>query len=183
MNLFKPFLLPAALTLFMGAMPDMNTYTLFKDYTVTLHGTSNLHSWDEKVEKVSGDARISWNNDLSFDLNGANIIMEAHSIKSEEGSIMNNNTYRALKADAHPEISFQLTYPLKSVQTKPGGSVLAKGSLTIAGVTRFIDMPVNVFMREKGKLAFEGAYTLKMTDYGIEPPTALFGTLKTGNDA
>jgi hypothetical protein len=43
-------------------------------------------------------------------------------------------------------------------------------------------MQVKVFMPSTGQLAFEGSQTIKMTDYGITPPTALFGTLKTGDE-
>ena len=159
------------------------SYTLAKDYSVTIHGTSNLHAWDEKVETVSGDGIINRNTDGSFDLTTLHIKMNVHSIKSDMGSIMNNNTYKALKADANPDISFALINPIASIQpTSTGKTLSAKGTLTIAGVSNPVDMQVKISMQEKGKLAFEGSQTIKMTDYNINPPTALFGTLKTGNE-
>jgi polyisoprenoid-binding protein YceI len=160
-----------------------DTYTLSAGYTVTIQGTSNLHNWSETVGTASGEGIVSLNSDASFDLDAMNIIMEVHSIKSKEGSIMNNNTYKALKADADPEITLKLNTPIKSIQTKSNTTAIsAKANLTIAGVTKAIDILVKVSMPEQGKLAFEGSQTIKMTDYGIDPPTALFGTLKTGNE-
>ena len=33
-----------------------------------------------------------------------------------------------------------------------------------------------------GQYQVSGAYPMKMTDFGIEPPTALLGTMTTGDD-
>jgi len=160
-----------------------DTYTLANGYTVTIHGTSNLHDWNETVGTVSGAGMVSSNSDGSFNLNSLSIVMEVHSIKSTEGSAMNNNTYKALKADADPEITLKLSNPINSIQAKKGeAAVSAKATLTIAGVTKTIDILVKASMPEQGKLVFEGSQAIKMTDYGINPPTALFGTLKTGNE-
>lgn len=184
MKSFKNFLLIAiAILFFSAAAPVKNTYTLSQDYTVTIHGTSNLHNWVQKVGMVSGDGVVNWNKDGSFDLDAINIKMDVHSIKSDKGSVMNNKTYKALKADVNPEIIFTLHVPVKSIQTKTKEKTVSiKGNLTIAGVTRSVDMQVKLFMHEHGKLAFEGSQTIKMTDYGVDPPTAFFGTLKTGNE-
>jgi polyisoprenoid-binding protein YceI len=159
-----------------------NTYTLSADYAITINGTSNLHNWDEKVKTVTGNSVVNFIDETSFDLESINIKMEVHSIKSDMGGIMNSNTYKALKADANPQIIFTLTTPIKSIQTKSAEKTIsAKGSLTIAGVTKAVDMQVKISMPEHGKLIFEGSQTIQMTDYGIKPPVALFGTLKTGD--
>ena len=181
MTQFKYFLL-AACILFISATTAKNTYTLSKDYTVTINGTSNLHSWDEKVTTVSGNGTVNWDNG-SFELVAVNIKMDVHSIQSDMGSAMNNKTYKALKADANPEIIFALNVPVKAIQTGANEkTVTAKGNLTIAGITKAVDMKVKISMEEKGKFVVEGSQSIKMSDYNIDPPTALFGTLKTGNE-
>jgi len=158
-------------------------YVLSKNYTVTILGTSNLHSWNETVEMVSGDGSVTWNEDGSFNLGAIHLKMEVHSIKSDMGSIMNNNTYKALKADKNPEIIFTLTTPVNSIKAGTASTTIsAKGTLSIAGVTRPIDMNVKVSIQDHTVLSFEGSQTIKMTDYNISPPTALFGTLKTGDE-
>ncbi len=164
-------------------VPIKNTYTLINDYIVTINGTSNLHEWDEKVKTVTGEGVVNWNSEEKFDLESINIKMEVHSIKSSMGIIMNNNTYKALKADANPDIFFSLTSPIRSLPIKSNGKMIsAKGNLTIAGVTKAVDMQVKISMPEHSKLIFEGSQSIEMTDYGIKPPVALFGTLKTGNE-
>jgi polyisoprenoid-binding protein YceI len=184
MKWLKYFLLTTIVNLQVNAStPVKNTLALSKDYLVTINGTSNLHKWDETVETVTGNGVVVWNSDGSFDLESLNLSMEVKSIKSDMGSIMNNNTYKALKADAHPEIIFTLKSPLKSIQVNSSDKTIsAKGSLTIAGVTKLVDILVKINMQEGSKLEFQGAETIKMTDYGVAPPTALFGSLKTGNE-
>ena len=182
-NRSSGFLLPLFIAIAcISAAPVVNNkYNLTKGYTVTIHGTSNLHDWDETVQTVTGDGVIDWNSDGSFNLGAMNMKMGVHSIKSTEGSIMNNNTYKALKADDHPDITFALVSPVKSVPAS-GRTVSAKINLTIAGVTKTIDMTVKATGKGHESVEFEGSQTIKMTDYGIDPPRALLGTLKTGDD-
>jgi polyisoprenoid-binding protein YceI len=162
---------------------NSNVYTLSKDYAVIIHGTSNLHNWDETVGTVTGSGTVSRNEDKSFNLDALSINMEVRSIKSSEGAIMNNNTYKALKADANPEITIKLLNPIKAIQSQSNdATVSASAELTIAGVTKTITIQVKVFMQDQGKLIFEGSQAIDMTEYGIKPPTALFGALKTGNE-
>ena len=175
------FLIAATVMLTSADTPVKNTYALAKGYTVGIHGTSNLHDWDENVVTVTGDGIVDWNGDANFDLNAMNITMVVSSIKSTEGSMMDKNTYKALKADDHPDITFVLMAPVKSIQV--GTHVIAaKINLTIAGVTKAIDMPVTATAVAHGNISFEGSKAIKMTDYGITPPVALFGTMKTGDE-
>lgn len=182
MKIIKNFLPVIFAILLIGAdVPANNKYSLSKGYTVSIHGTSNLHDWDETVGTVTGDGTIDWNTDGSFNLAAMNIKMAVHSIKSTEGSIMNNNTYKALKADNNPEITFGLTTPVKSVKAD-GHVISVKVNLTIAGVTKAVDMSVKATAEGHGTVAFEGSQTIKMTDYGVDPPRAMLGALKTGDE-
>jgi len=178
------FLLLMALAIpFISSTTVNNSCTLSKDYVVTINGTSNLHNWTETVGTVSGNGSVSWNSDKTINLDAMKINMEVHSIKSTEGSIMNNNTYKALKADANPEIIIALNSPIKSIKPQLNTApVSVSANLTIAGVTKSISIESKLSMQEQGKLVFEGSKSINMTDYGIKPPTALFGTLKTGNE-
>jgi polyisoprenoid-binding protein YceI len=182
MKQFKILLL-IAFALISADAPVQNTYTIAKGYTVTINGTSNLHNWTETVGTVTGKSTVSTNSDGSFNMEALTIKIVVRSIKSTEGGAMNNNTYKALKADADPEITFTLTTPLKSFKTtKSATTVSADGNMTIAGVTKPVIMQVKASMPQNGVMEFEGTQAIKMTDYGVKPPTALFGALKTGDD-
>lgn len=177
------FLASATCIVLLGALlPVKSNYTLKGNYSLVINGTSNLHDWSEVVETVSGNAAISMNNDKSINVDAVNIKMEVKSIKSTKGNIMDNNTYKALKVDKYPYIFFTLKQPARSVKPDAGKKVFfAKGVLTVAGVTKGINMMVTLFVLDSGSFSIEGSQTLLMSDYGIESPTALFGTLKTGD--
>jgi hypothetical protein len=174
-----PFCLLFAFVLLSADIPVQHTYILTKAYTVTILGTSNLRNWKDSVGIVTGMMVASLNEDGSIDLAAIHIKMEARSIKSDIGTALDNKTYRSLKADANPEILFLLDTPIKIKQVNSGGhAVPLKGYLTLAGMRRPVTMLATVFTLEKGKLQFEGSQTISMTDYGVKPPSALFGTIR-----
>ena len=176
------FLLPVSL-LVASDQPVQKTYLLSKEYAVTIDGTSNLRNWQEKVGEVTGDVAAVVNEDETVDLLSIRISMQVLSIKSDMGKVMDNKTYEALKAATHPEILFALSRPLRLTQVRDGQiTIPVKGDLTLAGVQKPVIMLVKTFEISRGVLQFEGSQTLKMTDYGVKPPSALFGTMRAGPD-
>ena len=159
---------------------SQDSYSLSKQQ-ITIDGTSNLHNWHQKVEKISGKALVKQGLDKSLSVQALNIIVEVNSIKGD-GSGMDNKAYKALKADQFPQITFLMTEPLANI---PFGiksfSTIAKGQLTIAGKTRTIVMPIKITTSEDKKILVSGTQQVKMSDYDVDPPTAMFGLLKTGN--
>lgn len=155
-------------------------YVLNKDYKLTINGGSNLHDWSENVTKASATASVTWNGNGSFMISGLTVTVDVQSIKSSEGGIMNGKTYKALKSDSHPTITFTLTSPLQVSQG--GTSVAASGNLNVAGVSRAITIHAKVNSSPNSNINIEGSVPLKMTDFGIDPPNALFGALKVSND-
>lgn len=149
---------------------------------ITIGGTSNVHDWEEKVEKMDGSGTITWNTDGSFNLSSLFIKIDCKSIKSSHGSIMNNKTYDALNAEKFPTITYKLTTPLINLKPSASGiTITTVGQITVAGVTRPLTMEVTVMRDSGGQLLFAGITTLKMTDFGVSPPTAFMGAMKVGD--
>ena len=89
---------------------------------------------------------------------------------------MDKNTYAALKEDKYPEIKYVLkTYIIE------GESVMLTGDLTIAGVTKSVTVTSSGNVHDD-KVELTGDLTFKMSKFGIEPPTAVMGTIKTGDE-
>jgi polyisoprenoid-binding protein YceI len=58
----------------------------------------------------------------------------------------------------------------------------ATGKLTVAGVTKTMTLTVNCKWNAADKsMVVNGVKSFKMTEYSVKPPTALFGTIKTGD--
>lgn len=172
------FLLPAFL-LTGATKPGRDLYVLTAEYTVTIEGTSNLRDWKENVGKVTGAMEAELNADGTIDLTSIRISMDALSIKSDMGRVMDGKTYEALKANTYPEILFLLNVPQQLTPVRNFATAIpVKGCLRLAGVCKPVIMQVKTFEISRGKLTFEGYQNLKITDFGVRPPTALFGALR-----
>lgn len=90
---------------------------------------------------------------------------------------MNGHMWKALNAEQHATIEFTLT-SYDVVKTTPASGTLA-GTLSINGRPRPVTIPVE-FASAEGALRVTGNYALKMTDWGVEPPKLMLGTLKVG---
>ncbi|MBN8678838.1 MAG: YceI family protein [Chitinophagales bacterium] len=152
------------------------------NYSLVINGTSNLHAWQSKANEVRAYGTLQADATSLKTIQSLSVEIPVKSIKSAKGSIMDNKTYDALKANNFPNISYKLE-KVVSLNSKNGGIELnASGSLTIAGVTKKIDLYVQGWLTADGTITFKGSKKFKMSDFGISPPTALMGTLTTGDE-
>jgi polyisoprenoid-binding protein YceI len=174
------FLFPAFLLL-SADRPVKDAYILSRNYEVTINGTSNLRDWQEKVGDVSGDVTAVVKEDGRVELSSIRIRMRVLSIKSDMGRVMDNKTYEALKAPSYPEILFSVSAPIRLVQVRDCQTAIqVKGELVLAGVCKPVTMLVKTFEIRQGNLSFEGSQRIMMSDYGVKPPSALFGAMRAG---
>jgi len=166
-----------ALMLVASNVNAQDTYVGGSDVELTISGTSNVHDWDQTVNKMSGSGKIIPNTDGSFTIQSLDVIIQVQSIKSSKGSIMDSKTYDALKSEANPTITFKLASPINNIII--GSTIIAKGDLKIAGIPRPIELSVKV-SGNSSKLFFEGSKSINMKDFGVTPPTAFMGAMKVG---
>lgn len=183
MNSFKFYrvvLLGSILVVLTSDVLSQKAYSL-NNYLATINGTSNVHEWSEKVGNVWGNCNVRQNADKGVSLLTFKIGMEVKSITSDKYPMMSGLTCKALKGDKYPEITFYLMEPLDNICCVVSPyCVTAKGRLCIAGVNREIIMPMK-FVLENNKIIVEAEQKVKMTEYGVTPPTAFFGLIRTGN--
>lgn len=160
-----------------------NTKYRSSNLGISITGTSSLHDWEMKSSQgkcevefvLAANDKITAINSLKFDL-------DATTIKSEY-TVMDNNTYKALKTKINKNISFVLTSGTVTSSDANAYLVKAIGNLTIAGKTVKTDVAATAKYNAADKsFTVSGSKKLKMTDYGVTPPTAMLGTIKTGND-
>ncbi|WP_178984831.1 YceI family protein [Winogradskyella helgolandensis] len=155
------------------------TYSLNNSSSVLeVHGTSSLHDWVLETEKQSGKIVIT--NSEELEISSLSISVQAESLKSGKSS-MDKNTYKALNTDDHKTMDFNLS-SVKNVEKLSDNSfkVSASGKMTISGVTKTISIDMTVKI-DGDKVTLDGEKSFKMTDFGIDPPKALLGTIKTGD--
>lgn len=88
---------------------------------------------------------------------------------------MNEHMLDALQAKQHPGIVFKVKTVQVRGETEP---VKLEGELTLAGKTLPVQVLVNVTPGANGALRLEGRHLLRMTDWGVKPPSLMFGTMK-----
>jgi polyisoprenoid-binding protein YceI len=128
--------------------------------------------------KANGQATMEVTGDRVSGISNLTISVPTKSLSSGTSS-MDDNAYNALQADKYPTIRFVMK-DVNITQTNTGSYLNATGELTIAGTTRQVQVGANGKL-ENGKVYFEGKKDLKLSAFNIEPPTAMFGTIKTGD--
>ena len=153
-----------------------------------IEGTSNLHGWSCKATTLDAAVEIDPAAAAQVAVAPPKALKKVHvkvpvkSIKCGHGG-MDDNVYKALKADDSPEISYILaTFEAVPGEAKDSFMLHTVGSLTIAGKENKVSMDVAATRLTDGTVKATGMVPIKMTDFGIKPPTAIFGRLKTGDD-
>jgi polyisoprenoid-binding protein YceI len=161
---------------------EVNTYNLDRYNSIfTIKGTSSLHDWEMVSKSFDGNITIERIDAENFKIKDISISLKVTTLDSEN-RIMNNKTYDALKNDKHPNIKYKFNSVknLKSIENNQFEAML-NGNLSIAGVTKSVDILLTLDMTDK-KITVKGEKPMKMSDFDVEPPKALLGTIKTGND-
>ncbi|HXH07613.1 MAG TPA: YceI family protein [Vicinamibacterales bacterium] len=151
---------------------------------VTIAGTSNIHDYtastaDVRIVRLEVAGTLPeadpWGALLTpGTLQAFEVAIPAASLSSpREG--LDKNMHKALKVKEHPMIAFRLA----RLQPAEGtGAFRAEGMLTVAGVERAVVLDL-IVERQPAGLIVRGGTSLLMTDFGIAPPRAMLGLLRT----
>ncbi|MDX2245679.1 MAG: YceI family protein [Bacteroidia bacterium] len=165
----------------MSATFAQTTFKANENTEVKVTGTSTLHDWHANVKETKAEGvMIVTGNGLTA-LTSLKVSMKVESMDTGE-KMMDKNLYKALKSEANPYITYKLK-EVKSITPSSGGySLNTLGTLTIAGITKTVNLTVKAKVNTDGSVTFTGSHKLDMVEYQVEPPVAVFGTIKTGKD-
>lgn len=154
---------------------------LIKDQSsLTVSGTSSLHDWHEKAGDFTATLKLQPNDGPSSVIDQVTFVCKSASLTSDN-SIMTDKTHAALQAKKYPEIIFISEDPISIPGPGVDFSAVVKGELNLNGVRKALSFPVKGTY-EGDRLSVRGSQVLKMSDYNIKSPTAMLGTLKTGDE-
>lgn len=167
--------------LFTAQVTFAQTYKINnKASKVKVEGTSNIHDWEIEAEELQGNLTVVIEDGQLVKINELTFIVIAEGLKSGKGG-MDKNTYKALNTKKYPKITYQLEKVSNiDCTSKTKCKVLTEGHLNIAGTKKQIDLILDAGV-EGNKITLAGNTDIKMTDYNVEPPTAMFGTITTGD--
>ena len=155
-------------------------YTGARESIVTVEGTSTLHAWTMETSSIGGEIEApnpsNWNAPAK-----AAVTIPVTSLKSKHAK-MDKLMADALKAKTQPRIRYELVEAKPESATETSFVLATRGKLTIAGVTRDVTMDVAGTAGPEGRYTLTGTTPIRMTDFGIRPPTAMLNTIRTGDD-
>jgi len=138
-----------------------------------------LHDWKVEASEVTGyPEQINFIPNTEGTIANFGFEVSVASMDGGRGSAMNNKIYKALKSDKHPLISYlqdgEAMYDVN-------GYLNSSGNLDIAGVTKEISIDVSTVIAND-VITFSASYPMKLSDFDIEPPSAMFGQIVTKDD-
>ncbi|MEX0967451.1 MAG: YceI family protein [Bacteroidia bacterium] len=147
------------------------------DVEVVVKGYSTINEWKMISKEATGRLNLDKENG---GLRGLRLQLPVKSLKSGT-SAMERDAYRALKAEEFPEIFFSLS----EIQTRETTGLITRfeavGELTLAGVKRIV--PVNATSQNMDeKLVIKGNTQIKLSNFEVTPPSAMFGLIKSGDE-
>ena len=168
-----------------GALAGATAPLAIDSARITISGTSNIHAYTASTTTVhvrcaqlagAPEGADLWAN--AFTPGGVEafeVTIPAATLTSpREG--LDTNMHKALRVSEHPDIVFRLLR--FEPREGPAGSLRGIGVLKVAGVVREVALDITT-ARKDSTLSVRGQVQLLMTDFGVTPPVAMLGMLKT----
>lgn len=155
---------------------------------LSFQGTSTLHGFTCTTKTMQAyidvDATYQTANlsTLTHPIVAVQIVIPVKSLSC--GGELENNMFKTLNASQYPYIIYKLTtYDVVSGSgSATGFAAAAEGRLTISGKENPVALAINASRSSDGLATATGEQTIKMSDFGIKPPTFMLGTLRVGNE-
>lgn len=186
-NTDKQFIIPIVLYLLCLTQVAVaqSSYTIsdskFND--MKLSGTSSLHDWDMNAHTFTGKADFDFkkgDNQTLVGLTSLTFSLPVSNLTSDKKGL-DKNAYEALHKDKHNNILYTLVTAKVSPEKDHKFLIKTTGNLTISGVTREVAMDVYCVVNKDASISCSGTEALKMSDYKVEPPSFMWGAMKTGD--
>jgi polyisoprenoid-binding protein YceI len=161
---------------FAGQSYSQTSYKIVSSSHIKVSGTSNLHDWTMVAENFNCEGNFVLKGGALQDVSSLSFVLPVTNLKSKE-SLMNTRTYKALKSETYPKITFKLTSATVLPQSK---TIKATGNLTIAGVTNVVSLLSNYTVNADESITCKGSEVINMTNYKIKAPSFMLGALKVG---
>lgn len=157
--------------------------------TLWLAGTSSMHDFESRTSTLGlvllrepaqadpADAAGLRQWLEGGGLTGLTLTVPIETMRSGKSGL-DKNMLKALRATEFPEIHFQMKEARIGTARGDTLPVTADGTLEVAGQERPVTVNGQLVPAETGTW-LEGTHNLKMTDFGVKPPTMMMGAIKT----
>lgn len=116
---------------------------------------------------------------LKLTIDAKSVICRDQWLKVRQQRRVTEYARNALAAERHPEIQFSSS----RVAIKPLRGFTFEGVLNVCGVTRVLKLNLVLSPRSNARLQLDADASIRLTDFGITPPSSRFGLAGTKDDA
>lgn len=166
---------------------------LTDDSKLWLDGDSSIHQFECRATVMQFDATVELQNDVKptkltpallhgEGLDGAVaslvLTIPIETMKSGTPGLA-SQMHKTLKYKLQPNIVFTMQgYSMEGdTEKEEQFNILANGTLSLGGVTNTVEIPMTGHLKDN-EIIVSGEKGLLMSDYGIKPPTLMFGRIK-----
>lgn len=156
------------------------------DSRLWIEGSSNVNTWSCRATRIDASvdvdsAAVAQDESPASMLRRVEVRVPVRALRCARDA-MNRDLYRALKADENPELGYILATFRALPEEGDTAVVHAAGTLRVAGRENRVDLDVTARRLPDGSLLATGAVPIRMTDFGVEPPTAFFGWIRARDE-
>jgi polyisoprenoid-binding protein YceI len=142
-------------------------------------GTSSVHDWEMEAHSYECVTTLQISNGKVTGIETIDFLLSVENLESGK-RIMDNKAHDALKQKQHPLIRFSVNS--NDAANIENGTAKLAGNLEVAGKSRKVEVSCDFLKVSNETFSVRGKAPLKMTDFGIDPPSAMLGTLQTGDE-
>lgn len=173
--------------IFSSAAAQNLTYSITDIEQFIIDGDSNVRDWDADITEASGTLVLTGVENLSIDqltpesFSSLTITIPVSKIETDSRRLT-SNLQSYLKGDDYPEITFRLSEITSVDVNNNRAAITANGTVNAAGADKNLTMNVEAVVNGNGSITFSGSQELLMTDFDIDPPTAMLGSVRARDE-
>jgi len=161
---------------------DAQTAYQVKSVKATVKGSSSLHDWESQITKIECKGTFLSKGKVLTSIKNVKVKIAVEGIKSKEGKVMDKKTYEAFKSSKNPFIICELSMATVKTDANNEVTIEAISNLTMAGTTKKVPLMAKGKVLANGDIQLSGSKKLIMSEYNMQPPTAVLGTIKVGDE-
>lgn len=167
----------SALAVLLAGWAALAPITFERGGKITVEGTSNVHGWTCESTNFTASAAGTASGSALTSLTALNVTVAPANLDCKNGT-MNGKMREALTA---APVTYTLTNAAVGAAQGDRFPITVSGRLTIKGTARPVTISAQARALGNGRFKVTGEVPVTMSQHGIRPPTAMMGTMRTGD--
>lgn len=154
-------------------------FALTVEKTGLMRGKKHIFVFERYEGQLSFDSQTPANSSVRLAIDARSIVCKDDWVSAKDlANVQKTALEDMLDAARSPSMSFVST----AIRAMPANSFEAQGTLTIRGKAKPVTVTIRLDARDAAVLKAEGSAKIRLTDYGLKPPSAVLGAIGTKDE-